>query len=158
MHRLAIASTRVLNPSLAVFASFLAFSLAIYAQNTTGRVIGTVSDAKGAVIADATVTVTNTSTNKQWQAVTGSEGAYQVLELPIGSYSVAVEHKGFKKLITTPQPLDINQSLRIDVRLEVGALQEVVTVRSEAAQVETVNLGLGANPARHNSFGRGFPT
>jgi hypothetical protein len=133
----------VLNPSLAVFASFLAFSLAIYAQNTTGRVIGTVSDAKGAVIADATVTVTNTSTNKQWQAVTGSEGAYQVLELPIGSYSVAVEHKGFKKLITTPQPLDINQSLRIDVRLEVGALQEVVTVRSEAAQVETVNPTIG---------------
>jgi hypothetical protein len=143
MHQLAIASTRAFHPRLAAFASFLILSLALYAQNTTGRVIGTVSDAKGAVIVDAKVIVTNTSTNQQWQTVTGSEGAYQVIELPIGSYSVAVEHKGFKKLITAPQPLDINQSLRIDVRLEVGALQEVVTVHSEAPQVETVNPAIG---------------
>lgn len=128
---------------VAVSAAFLFLVVPSAAQDTAGRIIGTVTDAQGAIIVDANVTVTNSTTNVQWQTVTGRDGAYQVLELPVGTYSVAVEHKGFRRVITAPQPLDINQSLRIDARLEVGAVNEIVNVRSEAAQVETVNPTVG---------------
>src|SRR2546430_224140 len=113
------------------------------AQNATGRIIGTVTDAQGAAIAGAKVTVTNTGTNVHWNAVTSGDGYYQVLELPVGTYSVGAEHEGFSKVVTAAEPLDINQALRIDVHMKVGSLTDVVRVEAQAAQVETVNATLG---------------
>jgi hypothetical protein len=118
-------------------------SIPALAQNSTGRVIGTVMDAQGAAIAGAKVTVTNTGTNAHWGTVSGSDGTYQVLELPIGSYSVTAEHEGFTKAVTAPLPLEINQSLRIDVHMKVGSVAEVVRVEAAAVQVETVNPTVG---------------
>jgi hypothetical protein len=113
------------------------------AQTATGRIIGTVSDPLRAVVAGAKITVINTGTNASWSTVTNGDGFYQVLELPIGSYSVNVEHKGFSTVVTTPQPLDINQSLRIDVQIKVGSLSDVVRVEAQASQVETVSPTIG---------------
>ena len=113
------------------------------AQNATGRIIGTVTDAQGAAIAGAKVTVTNTGTNVHWNTVTSGDGYYQVLELPVGTYSVGAEHEGFSKVVTAAEPLDINQALRIDVHMKVGSLTDVVRVEAQAAQVETVNATLG---------------
>jgi hypothetical protein len=123
------------------------FGVSAFAQNTNGRVIGVVTDAQGAAIADAKVTVTNTGTNVRWNAATDNAGAYQVLDVPIGRYSVTVEATGFKKAITEAQELSINQSLRVDVSLKVGAISETVQVQSEAAQVETVNPTVGGTVA-----------
>ena len=81
------------------------------AQTATGRIMGTASDAQGAAIAGARITVTNTGTNVSWNTVTNSEGFYQVLELPVGNYSVTAEHEGFSKVVTASQSLDINQAL-----------------------------------------------
>ena len=114
------------------------------AQNTNGRILGTVTDTQGAAIAGAKVTITNTGTNVASDTVTNEEGYYQVLQLPIGSYTVSVEHQGFAKTMTGETPLDINQSLRIDVHLKPGSVVETVQVAAEAAQVETVNATLGA--------------
>ena len=113
------------------------------AQTATGRIIGTATDAQGAAIAGARITITNTGTNVNWNTVTNSEGFYQVLELPVGNYSVAAEHEGFSKVVTAPQSLDINQALRIDVRMKVGSLSDVVKVEAQAAQVETVSPAIG---------------
>jgi len=113
------------------------------AQNSTGRVIGTVTDAQGAVVAHAKVTVTNAQTNVHWETSTAADGTYQVLDLPIGDYAVAVELAGFSKVVTKPQSLAINQSLRIDVALRIGAINEVVEVQSQSTQVETVNPTVG---------------
>jgi hypothetical protein len=112
------------------------FGVSVFAQNTNGRVIGAVTDPQGAAIAGAKVTVTNTATNLHWDTTTDSAGAYQVLDIPIGKYSVAVEVACFKKTVTNPQELSIDQSLRIDVRLKLGAISETVQVQAEAAQVE----------------------
>src|SRR6516164_5962499 len=128
---------------LTVVAIFLSASSSAMAQTATGRIIGTASDARGAAIAGAKITVTNTGTNVSWNTVTNSEGFYQVLELPVGNYSVTAEHEGFSKVVTASQSLDINQALRIDVRLKVGSLSDVVKVEAQAAQVETVSPTIG---------------
>ena len=127
----------------AFIAIFLATSMAVHAQNATGRIIGTVIDAQGAAIAGAKVTVTNTGTNVRSEAVTNADGYYQVQNLPVGTYTVTAEREGFSKVVTSAQPLDINQALRIDVLLKVGSLTDVVRVEAQAAQVETISPTIG---------------
>jgi outer membrane receptor protein involved in Fe transport len=117
--------------------------VSVFAQNTNGRLIGTVTDAQGAAVAGAKVAITNMGTNTHWNAVTDSTGSYQVLDVPIGMYSVTVEIAGFHKAVVDALELTIGQSLRVDVRLKVGAVNETVQVESEAAQVETVNPTVG---------------
>ena len=114
-----------------------------WAQNTNGRVIGIVTDPRGAAVAKAKVVVTNIGTNVSWNTQTDDRGGYQVLDVPIGTYKVTVESPGFAKAATEPQELSVNQSLRIDVPLRVGAVNETVEVQSQAAQVETVNPTIG---------------
>src|SRR5713226_4322503 len=121
----------------------LALALPLSAQNATGRITGAVTDPQGAAVPGAKVRVTNVSTNVHWDVATNADGAYQVLDLPIGSYKVAVEREGFAKIVTDTQALDINQTLRIDIRMKVGAITETVSVQAQAAQVETVNATLG---------------
>src|SRR6266566_743349 len=113
------------------------------AQTATGRIIGTVIDAQSAAIAGAKITITNTGTNVHWNTVSNPDGFSQVLDLPVGTYSVSAEHDGFSKVVTAPQALDINQALRIDMRMKVGSLSDVVKVEAQAAQVETVSPTIG---------------
>ena len=118
-------------------------TLLCLAQNASGRLIGTVSDPSGATIPQATVTVTNVGTGETRTAQTGQDGSYQVLNVPIGSYTVTVEHPGFAKVVTEPQQLLINQSLRVDVSLLVGRTTETVVVNSDTRNIETVNATIG---------------
>jgi Carboxypeptidase regulatory-like domain/TonB-dependent Receptor Plug Domain len=113
------------------------------AQDATGRIFGTVYDQQGAVIPDVQITVTNTATQEARIATTNRDGAYQSLALPIGNYKVTAEHTGFRKVISAEQKLLINQALRIDFKMEVGAENQVIDVGAEAAPVETVNPTLG---------------
>ncbi len=124
--------------SLAVLLSVLAS-----AQNTNGRVIGIVTDPQGAAVVGAKVTVTNLGTNVTWNTVTNEKGSYQVLDVPIGMYTVMIQSQGFAKAKTEPQELTINQALRIDVHMKLGGINEVVDVQSQAAQVETLNPTIG---------------
>jgi hypothetical protein len=121
----------------------LTLALPSSAQNATGRITGVVTDPQGAAVPGAKIRITNVSTNVHWDAVTNAEGAYQVLDLPIGNYKVNVEREGFAKTVTDAQALEINQTLRIDIRMKVGALSETVSVEARAAQVETINPTIG---------------
>ena len=113
----------------------LALSFPACAQTSTGRIVGFVTDPQGAAVVGAKVTITNAGTNVQSNTAADSTGAYQVVDLPIGNYFVTVEMAGFSKTITAPQPLDINQSLRIDVHMKIGTTTEKVEVQSQVAQV-----------------------
>ena len=113
------------------------------AQDATGRILGTVYDPQGAVIPAVKVTVTNTATQESRSAVTNKEGTFQLLALPIGVYKVTAEHAGFRTVVSQEQKLQINQSLRIDFKMEVGAENQTIDVGAEAAPVETVNPTLG---------------
>ena len=112
-------------------------------QTGTGRVVGNITDESGAGIPNAKVTVTNAQTNVHWETTSSADGSYQVLDLPIGAYTVTVEHEGFNRGITEAQALEINQSLRINVRLKVGSVAEIVTVEALASQVETISPTVG---------------
>jgi len=122
----------------------LTLALPLSAQNATGRITGVVTDPQGAAVPGAKVRVTNLGTNVHWDAVANAEGSYQVMDLPIGSYKVAVEHEGFSKTVTDTQAVEINQTLRIDIRMKVGAISETVSVEAQAAQVETASPTLGS--------------
>src|SRR5271165_3570319 len=113
------------------------------AQDANGRIFGTVYDQQGAVIAAAQISATNTATQVARTTVADSEGHYQILALPIGNYKVKAEHTGFRTVISAEQKLQINQALRIDIKMEVGAASQTVDVGAEAAPVETVNATLG---------------
>jgi hypothetical protein len=113
------------------------------AQEASGRIIGNVTDPKGAVIPDAKLTVTNVETQVSREATTDGEGNFEILSLPIGNYRVMAERAGFKKTVSEVEKLQINQSLRFDIKMEVGTPSETVTVTSQAAGVETVSPTLG---------------
>jgi hypothetical protein len=143
-HRaLAIRRPGIWQSAAGLMAAFLVLTLAAEAQVSTGRIIGIVTDPQGAAIAGAKIIVTNTGTNVHWETATAADGSYQVLDLPIGTYSVQAEREGFEKVVTSVQGLEINQSLRVDVRMTVGAVNQVISVESQAAQVETVNPTVG---------------
>jgi hypothetical protein len=138
------------NPSTARTLAYLtilllALSSQMLGQSARARIVGSVKDPQGAVIAGANVTVTNVATRVESKAVTDNDGFYQALELPIGAYKVKVARDGFTTAETVAYTLEINQVQRIDVTLKVGAKSETVEVTGEAAQVEVVNPTLGAS-------------
>jgi Carboxypeptidase regulatory-like domain len=115
------------------------------AQTATGRIIGTLTDPTGAVIPGATITVTNVETQVTTQTITNEQGYYQVLLLPIGTYTVSGELPGFQKAVTKPEKLEINQSLRVDIKMVVGNRTEEVLVEEGISHVDTVTPTLGAS-------------
>jgi hypothetical protein len=119
------------------------FAWGVSGQNATGRISGTVTDATGAVIGGAKITVTNTGTGASRDTSSDNVGNYQVLDLPIGKYRITAEKAGFAKMITGEQQLLIGQTLRTDLTMSVGATTETVEVEATASSVETVNATLG---------------
>jgi hypothetical protein len=113
------------------------------AQQATAKIVGTVTDPQGLVVTGAKVTVTNTATNVATEATSDKSGFYQVLNLPIGTYKIVARHEGFRQLEVLTAPLEINQSFRADLKLEVGTASERVLVEAQAAGVETVNPTIG---------------
>ena len=114
-----------------------------HAQDATARITGTVSDATGAVVPEAHVTVTNTATHDSRNTTSDQNGFYQVLALPIGTYRVTAVHQGFRTVVSTEYKLLINQALRVDIKLEVGSANQKVEVGAEAAPVDTISDTLG---------------
>jgi hypothetical protein len=121
----------------------LLFATNAIAQQATAKIVGTVTDAQGLVVPGVKITVTNTATSVSTETTTDKSGFYQALNLPIGTYRIAARREGFRMLETSTAPLEINQSLRADLTLEVGAPTEVVSVEGQAAGVETVNPTIG---------------
>ena len=105
--------------------------------------MGTVTDQQGLVVPGVKVTVTNTATNVSTETTSDKSGFYEVLNLPIGSYRIVARHEGFRPLEVITPPLEINQSFRAELKLQVGAASEQVLVESQVSGVETVNPTLG---------------
>lgn len=136
---------RIRITSLSVVLLMFSAASSIYAQDPTGRIIGTILDPQGSAVMGVQVTITNVTTQVAKQAVTDKDGYYQVLDLPIGSYRVTMQHDGFRLLVFDNQILQINQSLRIDGKLELGTQTETVEVRDQVSVVETVDPTIGSS-------------
>src|SRR6266498_607522 len=113
------------------------------AQESTGKILGTVTDQNGAVVPDAKIIVTDVATKIGRETTTDKDGTFQVISLPIALYKVTAEKQGFKKAVSADQQLKINQVLRIDIKLEAGAVTEVVEVSAGGVVIETTNPTLG---------------
>jgi len=112
-------------------------SSGLFGQAGTGTITGTVTDPAGAVIANASVEARNTEANVPYPTVTTETGAYAIVRLPPGPYSVTVSAPGFKKLNRSGLAVDAGQTLPLDLSLEVGSAAESVTVTAEATLLKT---------------------
>ncbi|HEY7182012.1 MAG TPA: carboxypeptidase-like regulatory domain-containing protein, partial [Blastocatellia bacterium] len=113
------------------------------AQTYTATVTGTVSDSQGASVAGVKVTATNQGTKLEYTAQTSESGVYTIPFLPVGAYVLTVESTGFKKLVSNEIKLDVNQTARIDLQLQVGGVNEVVNVEGVAPVLQTENVTVG---------------
>jgi hypothetical protein len=113
-------------------------------QETRGSIIGQVVDSSGAVVPGADVTVTNTETNVSVKDVTNSVGAYEVLYLLPGTYTLNVRKAGFKTTRQENIRVDINARVRLDFTLEVGTVNQQVAVTARAPLLDTASANLGS--------------
>ena len=119
----------------------LAFAANAWGQGTTSRVTGVVLDPSGAAVENASVTLTNEATSVTFTTQTTSAGAYVFDSVQVGIYTLSVEQQGFKKFVSTGNPVNINQPSTIDVHLEAGNIAETVTVVASAELVQTSTSG-----------------
>ena len=122
---------------------FLLTCFALNGQLTTTTLLGTVTDASGSAVADAKVTATNTGTNLARTVTTSAEGEYRIEFLPVGGYELDVISAGFKKHRQTGIVLEISEVARVNVKLDVGAVSDTVSVAGSAPLVNTENASLG---------------
>ncbi|HTC93909.1 MAG TPA: carboxypeptidase regulatory-like domain-containing protein [Terriglobales bacterium] len=131
--------------ALAAFAVIVtAFCLAAFvqpaaAQDVFGRISGTVTDTQGAVIPDASVTITNEQTKLSRTVKTDANGFYVAEELPVGLYTVGTAEHGFKAFKKTGNDLTAGTRLTVDMKLEVGATTDIVEVNAAGEAVNTVS-------------------
>src|SRR5438876_7034902 len=124
------------------FALFL-IAVPAFPQGNTGRILGNITDATGALIPGASVTITNVERGTSQTLVTDEAGAYNAPSLPPGAYRVRAELAGFKTVERSNVVLEVGKELKIDITLEPGAVNEKVTVTEEVPLVETANAVLG---------------
>src|SRR5271168_2014612 len=136
MRQISIWRRVVLGAILAV-----SFSYA-HAVEVTARIKGTVTDPTGAVVAKATVTVTNSQTGVVTTTTTSSSGDYLFPALPIGNYSITVAAPGFKGFTATGITLNIDQEFVEPVQLTLGSSADTVSVEADSVQVNTTDIQL----------------
>ncbi len=131
------------------------------AQTITGTITGTITDPTGAVITGAKITATNTQTGVRTTTVSNESGAYVLPFLAIGRYSVTVEARGFKTANIQPFGLEVAQTARVDVRMQVGEISQTVDVTDVAPvlQTDTTHTGDTISSAKASTLplnGRNF--
>jgi hypothetical protein len=132
-------SLLILTLAVLMFASVAS----IYAQQTTGSIVGTVKDETGAVVPAATVKATNVDTGFSRSAPTNGYGEYRIDYLPVGKYTVELQATGFRRFVQQNIVLNVDQTQTVEITLSVGAATETVEVTSAPPQVNTSDAVLG---------------
>jgi hypothetical protein len=109
----------------------------LYGQAVKGSLLGTVTDTSGAVVPDANVTVTETTTNIARSAPTNATGNYSFPNLDPGVYRVRVEREGFRASVREGVDVLVNSTVRADFQLTLGAVAETLTIVDEAPMLQT---------------------
>jgi hypothetical protein len=129
--------------ALALAAAGLPAAVHAQSQAINGTVEGLVSDTSGAVLPGVTVTVTNTGTGLTRSFVTDERGEYRAPLLPLGGYVVRAELPGFKTVERSGVTLSAGQTAVVNLQLEVGGVQEVVSVTGAAPVADPARIDLG---------------
>jgi hypothetical protein len=130
-------------PIAAVLVLLVAAALPSAAQTATGQITGAITDATGATVTGVRVKITNTLTGLTRETASSDRGTYAVPQLPVGTYVITAEKDGFKLAVSSANELKVDQVLRVDMIMELGALTESVEVvgRSVALDTETASIG-----------------
>ena len=126
-----------------IVSMLLIFGFSAARADVTGSIDGVVRDRGQAVVIGAKVQITNVQTNVSQEATTGTDGSYHFLALSPGSYKITATASGFRAYNATDITLQVNDQLRIDITLQVGAVAETIDVSATAAHVETESTQLG---------------
>jgi len=113
------------------------------AQTVSGTLLGTVTDSSGAIVANAKVTIINEGTGLTRVVTADSNGEYIAPALPTGHYTITSEMSGFKTVALSNIELGVDQRVRINIKHEVGAMSESVSVTAEAPLLQTSSSELG---------------
>ena len=124
---------------------FLCLLLAIptLGQRTSGQISGSVVDQNGAAVPEVTVTAVQVGTNVERTVTSSDDGLYTITDLAIGTYRLTVTKSGFKSSITENVVVNVATTTRQDTTLEVGSVDQQVTVSADAIQVETQTGAIG---------------
>jgi hypothetical protein len=108
-----------------------------FSQFNQATISGAVTDAQGAAISGATVAAAGIATGVRTQVATNDSGFYAIPNLPVGAYTLTIEHPGFRRYVRENLTLSTGETLGLDVRLELGAVTETVDVTAETPLVES---------------------
>src|SRR3954449_11780071 len=106
------------------------FAASLFAQESTARLLGTVTDPTGAVVPHASISAKNVATGLEKKAQANESGDYSIPLLPIGQYTVTGEAAGFKIATITGLTLQVSQEARVDIKLAVGSANESIQVEA----------------------------
>lgn len=123
--------------SIALSVLLVSFAPILSGQAVSGNIIGTVTDASGAAVPGAQVSIANVNTNASYQATTNDSGNYTGANLPAGSYTVTITKPGFQRFVQQNVTVLVSQSARVDALLKIGAASQEVTVTSAPPGIET---------------------
>src|ERR1700722_12519156 len=108
-----------------------------FGQSDRATITGTVTDTSGAVVPNATVTAVDPSTKAAYTTTTNGNGVYSIPGLPLGIYTVKVEHDGFQSYVATGIAPEVTQGMQVNAHLEVGSTSQTVTVSGGVPLLET---------------------
>ena len=135
-------TTRWFTASAAVLLLLL-YAPGASAQAVKGGLLGNIVDPAGLALPGVTVTITETNTNISSNTITNESGYYTFPSLKDGTYRVAAELSGFKKVVREGVIVDVNTTIRVDLKMEVGNLQESITVTGESPVLQTDRTDTG---------------
>lgn len=121
----------------AILFAIVALASVGQAQIRSATVTGTVTDASGAIVAGAEVTLLNQETNISEVTKTTDAGVYTFPYLPAGTYTVSVTMPGFSSFKQTGLVLTTAQTARVDAALKIGSIEAAIEVTASAAQIQT---------------------
>ena len=127
----------------ALLMSISLFSGLVFAQQTSATLVGTVNDASGGIIANATVKVINLATGTTREVTTDGSGNFSFPVLIAGDYEVTIALPGYKTKKIERLTLQVSQTLRQDIQMEVGAVTDTVNITSTSLQLQTENSTVG---------------
>src|SRR5580692_6851270 len=114
-----------------------------FSQEVNATLVGTVTDATGAVVPGAKITATESQTNVSRITVTNESGNYTFPNLPPGSYVVTVEAQGFKREMRRDVTVQVDSTTRSDLQLNPGSVSETIVVKGEQALLQTDTASTG---------------
>ena len=124
----------------------------LFSQGNAGRIVGSITDQSGGVMAGATVTVTDVQRGISRPLTTDQAGEYNAPNLIPGTYTVRAQASGFRTVERQNILLEVGQEIQVDLKLPPGATTETVTVTETIPMVETTNATLGGTLSNHQEF------